>query len=209
MLVTILLPPPKNECQQSVNNFWSWILDNLRAMERRYPIFNLSAAFIGKNSTDYIGSASYNSTPTEGQQFSWGLNTLHSNELHCVVPESSLMQSVFAICCCIQLHKYACNVSLIWLCFACSASQYIRIRILLYYNVTFSSFPCCITQQSNSYRHVGFIIFKYLIAWGYDLFQGWTCLYSEFQRPYFKNHFWCVVGINECRLEVGYCLEWF
>lgn len=33
VLVTISLQPPKNECQKSVNNFWSWMMDNQRAME--------------------------------------------------------------------------------------------------------------------------------------------------------------------------------
>ena len=176
-------------------------------MESRYPIFNLSAAFIWKNDSDDIASASYNSAPLEPQQLLWGLNKLHSNELHCVVPELSLTQSVFAICCCIQLRKYACNVSQIWLFFACSSSQYIRIRIVLYYNVTFGSLSSRITQQSNSYCNARFKISKYLIAWGYDLFQGWTCLDSWFERPYFTNTLRYLVGINECRLEAAYCLE--
>ena len=111
MPVTILLPPPENEHQRSVNDFLSCILDNLRAVECRCPIFNVSAAFMGKNANDDIASASYNTVPTECQQFLSGLNTLRSNELHCVVPELNLTRSVFAICCCIQLRKYACNVS--------------------------------------------------------------------------------------------------
>jgi len=63
-----------------------------------YPIFNLLAAIMGINATDDIVSGSYNSPPTVHQQFLWGLNMLHSNELRCVVPELSLTQSVFAIC---------------------------------------------------------------------------------------------------------------
>ena len=105
MLVEISLPPPKNEPPQSVNDFWCCILGNLRAIERRHPIFNLSAAFPGKNSSDDIASASYNAAPTERQQFRWGLIKLHTNELHCVVPEFSLTQSVFTRCSCIQLRK--------------------------------------------------------------------------------------------------------
>jgi len=80
-------------------------------MESCSPIFNLVDAFMGKNGRDDIASASYNSAPTERQLFLWGLNKLHSHELHSVVPELSLMLSVFAICCCIPLRKFACNVS--------------------------------------------------------------------------------------------------
>jgi len=111
MLVTIFLPPPENEHQRIVYDFLSCIVDNLRVLERRYPIFNLSAAYVGINATDDIASASYNSAPTDRQQFLWGFNQPPSNELHCVVPELSLTQSVFALYCCIQLRKYACNVS--------------------------------------------------------------------------------------------------
>jgi len=68
MLLTILLPPPKTECQLKVNNFWSSILDNLRATERRWRIINSSNTFMGKNATDDIASASYNWAPTEFQQ---------------------------------------------------------------------------------------------------------------------------------------------
>jgi len=164
MLVTILLPPPKNERPPSVNDFWSCILHTLRAMERHYPIFNILAAFMGKNARDDIASASYNSEPTKHQQYLWGLNKLHSNELHCVVPELSLTQSVFAIRCFIQLRKYACDVSQIRLFYACSSSHYLRIPILLYYNITFGSLLSWITQQINFYRDVGFTIFKYLIG---------------------------------------------
>jgi len=83
MVVTILLPPPKNDCPWSFKDFWSCILDNLWAMERRYPMFNSSAALLGKNSSDIIASSSYNSAPTERQQFLWGLNKLHS--INCIV----------------------------------------------------------------------------------------------------------------------------
>jgi len=167
---------------------------------------NLPAAFNGKNASDDIASASYNWAPTEHQQFLWRLRTLYSNVLHCAVPKSGFAQSVFAICPCIQLHKYACNVLRIWF-FACSWSQYLRTRSLLYYNVTFGSLLSLITQHSNFYHHVGFTIFEHLFARGYDLFQKRTCLYSWFKRPYFVNHLRCVVGFNEYRLEAAYCLE--
>ena len=111
MLVTISLPPPNNESQWSVNDFWPCLLRTLRSTECCYPIFKLSASFMGKNSIDDISSSSFNSAPTECQQFVWGLNKLHRNHLHCVVPDLSLTQSVFAICYCMQLCKYACNVT--------------------------------------------------------------------------------------------------
>ena len=111
MPLTISLPPPKNERQRSVNDFWSCILNNPRAMERRYAIIHLSAASTGKNTTDDIASASYNCAPTLCQQFLWGLSKLHSNGLHRIVTELSLTRSVFSICPWIQLHKHACSVS--------------------------------------------------------------------------------------------------
>jgi len=91
--------------------------------------------------------------------------------------------------------------------FACSCSQYLRTRSLLYYNVTFGSLSSRITQHSNFYHHVGFTIFEHLFAQGYDLFRKRTCLYSWFERPYFANHLRWVVGFNEYRLEAAYCLE--
>jgi len=48
MLVTIQLPPADNERQWSVNDFWSCILDNVRAVECRHPIFNSLAAIMWK-----------------------------------------------------------------------------------------------------------------------------------------------------------------
>jgi hypothetical protein len=110
----------QNEHQQSVNDFWSCILDNLTAMECRLPTVNLSAAFIGKNASDDIASGSYNWVPTQRQLFWWMLRILHSNEVYCDVPKLSCTRSVFAICHCIQLPKYACNVLQIWwLCLFC------------------------------------------------------------------------------------------
>jgi hypothetical protein len=43
------------------------------------------------------------------------LRTLHSNKLRHAVPKWRFTRSVIAICPCIQYHKYACNVWLIWL----------------------------------------------------------------------------------------------
>ena len=102
------------EHQRSVNNLWSSILDNPMAMECRQPTTNLSAAYIGKTASDNIIYAPYNSAPTDRQHFLWRLRMLHSNELHCTVPNWSFTQSVFSICPCLQLYKYACNVSQIW-----------------------------------------------------------------------------------------------
>jgi len=91
--------------------------------------------------------------------------------------------------------------------FACSCSQYLETRSLLYYNVTFGSLSSRITQHSNFYHNVGFTIFEHLFARGYDPFQKRTCLYSWCERPYFANHLRCVVGFNEYRLEAAYWLE--
>ena len=196
----------QNERQRSVNNFWSCILDNLTAIERRIPTISLSAAFNGKNASDDIASASYNWVPTEHQQFLWRLRTLFSNVLHCAAPKSSFTRSVFAICPCIQLHKYACNVLQIWF-YCCSCIQYLRTRSLLYFNDTFGSLSSRITHHSKFYHHVGFTIFEHLLARGYDLLQKRRCLYSWFERPYFANHLRCVVGFNEYRLKAADCLE--
>jgi len=56
MAVTILLPPPKNERQWSVNDFWSCIMDTQSAMYRRRLIINALAAIIAKNASDDIAT---------------------------------------------------------------------------------------------------------------------------------------------------------
>jgi len=58
MLVTTSLLTSKNDPQLSVNNFWACLLDNQTAMQRRRPIIILSAAFMGKNASDNIATAS-------------------------------------------------------------------------------------------------------------------------------------------------------
>jgi len=88
------------ESQHSVHNFWFSILDNLLAIEHSQSTINLSAAFVGKNSSDDIASASYNWVPTEHEQFLWSRSTLHRNELCRTVLKLSFMRSVFAICPC-------------------------------------------------------------------------------------------------------------
>ena len=52
-------------------------------------------------------------------------------------------------------------------------------------------------------------MYTYLLARGYEICQKWLRLYSRFDRPYFRNHIWCLVGVNECGLETSYCLEIF
>jgi len=115
-LLMILLPPATNEHQQSVNDFWSCIMDNSRAGERHLPILHISVALMGKDGLEAIASTSYNWAPTERQGFLWGLSEPHSNELNRSVTEVSLMRSVSSICPGIHLHNYAYNVSQIWFC---------------------------------------------------------------------------------------------
>jgi len=50
----------------------------------------------------------------QASNFFWELNTLHSDQLHCIVPKLCFTQSVLSIYLCIQLHKYTCNVSQVW-----------------------------------------------------------------------------------------------
>jgi len=49
---------PKNERQRSINDFWSRIMDNPRAVRWHEAIGTLSAAFLRKNSCDYIAATS-------------------------------------------------------------------------------------------------------------------------------------------------------
>ena len=76
MVGTTLLLYPKNEHQQSINDFWPCILNNTRVVRRHWPIIELSAAFLGKNSYDKIVTMSHNErqgsvngASTECQQF--------------------------------------------------------------------------------------------------------------------------------------------
>jgi hypothetical protein len=101
------------ERQWRVNDVCSCITDYLMGREQTYSTINQSGAFIGKNASDDIVSASYNGVPTLCQQCLWRLRTLNSNKLSFAVSKLSLTWSVFTICPCIQLHTYACNVLLI------------------------------------------------------------------------------------------------
>jgi len=115
MLLTILLPHSKIKRQRYINNFWSCILHYVRAREGGQPIINLWAICMCKHASDNIAYVSCNWVRMESQQFLWRFNMLHGNELHCIVPKLNVTRSVFSICPCIQLHKYACNIWQIWL----------------------------------------------------------------------------------------------
>jgi hypothetical protein len=50
----------QTERQQSVNNSYTRILDNVTGMKHRLATKNVSAAIVGKNACNNIASASYN-----------------------------------------------------------------------------------------------------------------------------------------------------
>jgi len=104
----------QNDRQRSVHHFWPCILDNVTGKECRCTTMNQLEACIGKNETDDIASAFYNWAPTVRELFMGRRRTLNSNTLHYAVSKWSFTWSVIVICPCIQLHKYACNVLLIW-----------------------------------------------------------------------------------------------
>jgi hypothetical protein len=54
MQVTTLLLLPKNDCQQSVNNFWACMLHNQTPMQQYRPIIELSAGLMGQTASDDI-----------------------------------------------------------------------------------------------------------------------------------------------------------
>ena len=54
----ISLPDPRNECQQSVDNVRSCILENQMAVQLYESIINESAAFMCKNAIDDIATTS-------------------------------------------------------------------------------------------------------------------------------------------------------
>jgi hypothetical protein len=66
---TISLPPPKNVGQWCVNNFWSCIIDNSRAVQRHTPIIIFLAAFLSKNASNDIA------TPPKNER-QWNINDL-------------------------------------------------------------------------------------------------------------------------------------
>jgi len=80
MLLTILLPPPKNDCELSVNDFSSCTLDNQRVMQLCQPIMIVSAAFMGRNAEDDIATACYTWASTRPQ---WILVLHHWHLMRC------------------------------------------------------------------------------------------------------------------------------
>jgi len=58
MVVATFLLCPKNERQQSINDFWPCILEIALAVRRRYAIIVLSATFLGKTSCNNIATMS-------------------------------------------------------------------------------------------------------------------------------------------------------
>jgi len=68
MLVRISLLPPKNQSQQSVNDFWSCIMQTQMVMLWCQPIIIVSAAFMGKIASDNIATNSWNWASTERQR---------------------------------------------------------------------------------------------------------------------------------------------
>ena len=69
----------QNEHQLSVNDLCAGILDNLTGMEHGYTTMILSTAFMGKNASDDISSASYNSAPTVHQ------GSKHHTAINCIM----------------------------------------------------------------------------------------------------------------------------
>ena len=63
------------------------------------------------------------------------------------------------------------------------------------------------SRLSDSYHHVRFTIFNYIVARGYDIFQKCTCLCLWFEWPYFTNNNWYFVGFDECGPEASSRLE--
>jgi len=59
MLAMISLPPPENDCQQTINDCSSYIMDTQRGVHRRRLIINAAAACMGYNAPDDIGTTSY------------------------------------------------------------------------------------------------------------------------------------------------------
>jgi hypothetical protein len=56
MIATTSLLSSNNERQWSVNNLWSYILDNQTALKRQSPIIKVLATFMGTNASDDIAT---------------------------------------------------------------------------------------------------------------------------------------------------------
>ena len=206
--LTISVQPAENERQPSLNNFWSCILDHLRAMEWHWPVMNLLAAIMGKNGTDDIASASDYSALAEGQQFSWGASKLHCNKLHCIDLKLTVTRSVVSISPCIQLHKYACNFSQIWH-FLHEALE----SILFEPTVYFTMMKCSAVAGVGLPSHQIPPVMLNSKSFNTSLVEVMISLKNEgvFIRDLsdhtFANHVWCFLVLTRCRLEMSYCPE--
>jgi len=72
-------------------------------------------------------------------------------------------------------------------------------RNALYFKVTFSGLSSLITQLPDSYRHVRFTIFEYLVTIGYNLFQIWTCIIRDLSDRNLLNMFnawWAAMNVG-------------
>jgi len=68
MRVPVSLPPPKIDCQRSVNDVWSRIMDNSRAVQRHTLKITILAAFLGKNASADIATTSISNDPSFRQK---------------------------------------------------------------------------------------------------------------------------------------------
>jgi hypothetical protein len=105
----------QNVSQPSINNFWSYILDNLTAIERRKPTMNIWQPWLTTMLVMISHLPHTVEHPRLENNFFQRLRTGHCNLLHCAVPTSSFTQWLLAICPFIQIHITACNVLQTWL----------------------------------------------------------------------------------------------
>jgi len=68
---TCSLPYPGNELQWSINHFQLRILGNLCSVWLQTSIYQLLAAFTGKNNSNMLPAAFWKWVSTERQQFQW------------------------------------------------------------------------------------------------------------------------------------------
>jgi len=78
MLVTISLPPPRKECQSSVNDFWSCIINDSKALQWHTSIIAILATFIGKNASNNFATTFSKLASTE-YQWCFGLHHGYSH----------------------------------------------------------------------------------------------------------------------------------
>jgi hypothetical protein len=58
MIAKSLLPNPRKKHKLSFNDFWSWVLDNPRAVQQYSPKITVLAAAMGKSATYNIATTS-------------------------------------------------------------------------------------------------------------------------------------------------------